>query len=195
MKKKNNLKELVVSAIGPTQGVYIKPFNQPLPIQQRIQNPPQEQKMDTQLLPINLQKDNQIVPINMARLPLFPNSYYDWQYKKTMRKGQWHWSTEQGLQRWHSGLTQFHLLTHWHNRNRTYMDFWWKNFPTQPRQRLSKFNGNNCSAPNWSPTPTELCQWTAVRGSIIIHYPTTLYYSLLSRAITIYSSGQQKKNQ
>ena len=27
MKKKNNLKELVVSATGPTQGVYIKPFN------------------------------------------------------------------------------------------------------------------------------------------------------------------------
>ena len=71
MKKKNNLKELVVSATGPTQGVYIKPLNQSLPIQKRIQNPPQEQKMDTQLVPINLQKDNQIVPINMARLPYF----------------------------------------------------------------------------------------------------------------------------
>ena len=29
-----------------------------------------------------------------------------------------------------------------------------------------------CSAPNLSPTPTELCQWTTVRGSIIIHIPT-----------------------
>ena len=34
-----------------------------------------------------------------------------------------------------------------------------------------------CSAPNLSPTPTELCQWTTVWGSIIIHIPT-LYYSL-----------------
>ena len=48
-----------------------------------------------------------------------------------------------------------------------------------------------CSAPNLSPTPTELWQWTAVRGSIIIHIPTTLY-SLLY-AIAIYSPGQQKK--
>ena len=72
MKKKNNIKELVVSATGPTQ-----PFNQSLPIQQRIQNPPQEQKIDTQLVPKNIQKDNQIVPISTARLPLFQNSYYD----------------------------------------------------------------------------------------------------------------------
>ena len=77
MKKKNNLYELIVSASGPTQGVYINPFNQPLPIQQRNQNPPQDQRMDTQLVPINLQKDNQMIPINMARLPLFPNSYCD----------------------------------------------------------------------------------------------------------------------
>ena len=34
-----------------------------------------------------------------------------------------------------------------------------------------------CSAPNLSPTPTELCQWTTVQGSIIIHIPTL--YSLL----------------
>ena len=71
MKKKDNLEELVVFSTGPTQGVYTKPLNQPLPIQQKNQNRPQEQKMDTQLVPINLQKDNHIVPINMARLPYF----------------------------------------------------------------------------------------------------------------------------
>ena len=77
MKKKNNLMELVASAIGPAQGVYIKPFNQQLPIKQMIQNPQQEQNLDTQLVPINLQKDNQIVPNNMARLHLFQNYFYD----------------------------------------------------------------------------------------------------------------------
>ena len=77
MKKKNNLKELVVSATGPGQGVYLKNFNQQLPMKQIIQNPQQEQNLDTQLVPINLQKDNQMVPVNVARMPLFPNSYYD----------------------------------------------------------------------------------------------------------------------
>ena len=75
--KKNNLKELVVSATGPGQGVYLKTFNQQLPMKQMIQNPPQEQNLDTQLVPINPQKNNQIVPVNMARMPLFQNSYYD----------------------------------------------------------------------------------------------------------------------
>ena len=55
MKKKNNLKELVVSATGPGQGVYIKPFNQQLPMKQIIQNPQQEKNLDTELVPFNLQ--------------------------------------------------------------------------------------------------------------------------------------------
>ena len=46
--------------------------------------------------------------------------------------------------------------------------------------QLSLLSKINCSAPNLSPTPVELCQWTTVRGSIIIHNPTTLYYSLYS---------------
>ena len=77
MKKKNNLKELVVSATGPGQGVFLKTFNQQLPMKQMIQNHQQEQNLDTQLVPINQQKNNQIVPVNMARMPLFPNSYYN----------------------------------------------------------------------------------------------------------------------
>merc|ERR1711954_332629 len=77
MKKKTNLKELVVSATGPGQGVYLKTFNQQHPMKQMIQNPPQEQNLDTQLVPISPQKNNQIEPVNMARMPLFPNSYND----------------------------------------------------------------------------------------------------------------------
>ena len=34
-----------------------------------------------------------------------------------------------------------------------------------------------CSTPNLAPTSAELSQCTAVRGSIIIHHPTTLYHS------------------
>ena len=76
-KKKNQLKELVVEATGPTQGMILKPFKQTLPMQQRIQTPSQQQKVETQLVPMNLERENQIVPINMARLPLFPNTLYD----------------------------------------------------------------------------------------------------------------------
>ena len=47
----------------------------------------------------------------------------------------------------------------------------------------------NCSTPNLSPTPVELCQWTAFWGSIIIHNPTLS----ITRAIAIYSPGKQKK--
>ena len=81
-KKKTQLKDLVVEAAGPTQGMstqgmFINPFKQALPIQQRIQIPSQQQKIETQLVPINQEKENQIIPINMARLPLFPNTLYD----------------------------------------------------------------------------------------------------------------------
>ena len=66
-KKKNQLKELVVEATGPTQGMFIKPFKWMLPIQHRIQTPSQQQKIDTQLVPINLERDKQIVPINISK--------------------------------------------------------------------------------------------------------------------------------
>ena len=77
LKKKNNLKELVVSATGPGQGVFLKTINQQIPMKQMSQNPQQEENLDRQLVPINQQKSNQILPVNVAQMPLFPNSYYD----------------------------------------------------------------------------------------------------------------------
>ena len=81
-KKKNQLKDLVVEAAGPTQGMstqgmFINPLKQALPIQQGMQIPSQQQKTETQLVPINQEKQKQIIPINMARLPLFPSSLYN----------------------------------------------------------------------------------------------------------------------
>ena len=75
--KAGNLKELVVSATGPGQGVFLKTFNQQLQMKQMITNPQQEQNFDKKLVPINQQKNNQIVPVNMARMPFFLNSYYN----------------------------------------------------------------------------------------------------------------------
>ena len=46
-------------------------------------------------------------------------------------------------------------------------------------QRFQRWKGANCSTPNLDPTPAELCQWTAVWGSILIHNPTLLLYSTL----------------
>ena len=72
-KKKNQLKEIKVEATGSTQGMVLKPFKQTMPMQQRIQtatmSPNQQQKVDNQIVPVNIERENQIVPINMARLP------------------------------------------------------------------------------------------------------------------------------
>ena len=57
-------------------------------------------------------------------------------------------------------------------------------------------DNTNCSTPNLAQTSTELSQCKGVRGSIIIHHPTTtttLSLSTLSGAIAIYSQGQQKE--
>ena len=80
-KKKNQLKEIVVEATGSTQGMVLKPFKQTMPMQQRIQtatmSPNQQQKVDNQIVPLNMERENQIVTINLARFRLFLNTLYD----------------------------------------------------------------------------------------------------------------------
>ena len=80
-KKKNQLKEIVVEATGFTHGMMLKPLKQIIPIQPRIQtttiSPNQSQKMENQLVPVNMERENQLVPVNMSRLPLFSSALYD----------------------------------------------------------------------------------------------------------------------
>ena len=80
-KKKNQRKEIIVEATGSTQGMVLKPFKQTMPIQQRIQtttmSPNQQQKVENQIIPLNMERENQIVPINMLRLPLIPSASYN----------------------------------------------------------------------------------------------------------------------
>ena len=76
LKKKNNLKDILVSATGPGQGMFVKTINQQIPMKEMSQNP-QEENLERQLVPVNQQKSNQILPVNVARMPLFPNSYYN----------------------------------------------------------------------------------------------------------------------
>ena len=76
LKKKKNLKGLVVSAIGPGQGVFLKTINQQIPMKEMSQNP-QEENLERQLVPVNQQKSNQILPVNIAQMPLSPNSSYN----------------------------------------------------------------------------------------------------------------------
>ena len=74
LKKKNSLKELMVSATGPGQGVFLKTINQQIPMKEMSQNP-QEENLERQLVPVIPQKSNQTLPVNVARMPIFPNSY------------------------------------------------------------------------------------------------------------------------
>ena len=76
LKKKNNLKDILVSATGPGQGMFVKTINQQIPMKEMNQNP-QEENLERQLVPVRQQKSNQILPINVARMPIFPNFFYN----------------------------------------------------------------------------------------------------------------------
>ena len=57
-KKKNQLKEIEVEAR----------------IQTTTMSPNQSQKMENQLVPVNIERKNQLVPVNKSRLPLFSSA-------------------------------------------------------------------------------------------------------------------------
>ena len=76
LKKKNSLKEMMAFATVPGPGMIVKTINQQIPMKEMSQIP-QEENLERQLVPVNPQKSNQILPVNIARMPLFPNSYYN----------------------------------------------------------------------------------------------------------------------
>ena len=76
LKKKNSLKEMMASATVPGPGMFVKTINQQIPMKEMSQIP-QEENLERQLVPVSQQKSNQILPINIARMPIFPNSYYN----------------------------------------------------------------------------------------------------------------------